>query len=95
MALDYAQDKLCAALERLVAQRRAQYAARCAALNSLSPLKVLSRGYALAQNADGGVITKAAQTEIGAHIELTLSDGILGCTVTERMLTDGSKEKDL
>lgn len=95
MALDYAQDKLCAALERLVTQRRAQYAARCAALDSLSPLKVLSRGYALAQNADGGVITKAAQTEIGAHIELTLSDGILGCTVTERMLTDGSKEKDL
>ena len=89
MALDYAQDKLCAALER------AKYAAPCAALDSLSPLKVLSRGYALAQNADGGVITKAAQTEIGAHIELTLSDGILGCTVTERMLTDGSKEKDL
>lgn len=95
MALDYAQDKLCAALELLVAQRRAQYAAHCAALDSLSPLKVLSRGYALAQRPDGAVITGASQVETGDPIELTLSGGRLGCTVTERMLTDGGKEKEL
>ena len=39
------------------------------------------------------MITGVEQTEVGARIELTLSDGKLGCTVTERMQTDGSKEK--
>ena len=95
LALDHLQEKLCAVLERSVARRRAQYAARCAALDSLSPLKVLSRGYALAQGPDGSVITGAEQVEVGDRIELTLSGGTLGCTVTERMLTDGSEEKDL
>lgn len=93
--LDRQQDRLRSALERDVAKQRARYAALCAALDSLSPLKVLSRGYALAQTPDGKVITGVEQTEVGSHIQLTLSDGKLGCTVTERMQTDGSKEKDL
>lgn len=93
--LDRQQDRLRSALERDVAGQRARYAALCAALDSLSPLKVLSRGYALAQTPEGRVITGVEQTEIGSNIQLTLSDGKLGCTVTERMQTDGSKEEDL
>lgn len=86
MTLDYQQDRLKTGLERAVSQRRARYAALCAALDSLSPLKVLARGYGLAQKADGGVITQASQVEAGEQIDLTLSDGVLGCTVTERKL---------
>lgn len=94
--LDYQQEKLAGALEKNVAQRRAHCAALCAALDSLSPLKVLSRGYGLAQTAEGSVITAVAGIEIGTQIDLTLSDGTLGCTVTEKKVKfDGRKKADL
>ena len=95
LLLDRQQDRLRSALERDVAKQRANFTALCAALDSLSPLKVLSRGYALAQTPDGKVITGVEQTAVGDRIELTLSDGRLGCTVTERMQTNGSKEEKL
>lgn len=55
-----------------------------AALDALSPLKVLSRGYAMAQTTDGAVIKSAQQIAVGQHIKLQLGQGSLGCTVTEK-----------
>jgi exodeoxyribonuclease VII large subunit len=95
MALDLQQDKLKSGLERRAARERQRYAALCASLDSLSPLKVLSRGYALTQDPNGRVITSARQAQVGEHIQLTLGDGTLGCTVTERMLRDGCEETEL
>lgn len=96
MLLDRQQEKLAAALQKGVAVHRTRFAALCASLDSLSPLKVLSRGYGLAQRADGSVITAASQVACGERIDLTLSGGTLGCTVTERKLNgDGSEETHL
>jgi exodeoxyribonuclease VII large subunit len=45
-------------------------------LDSLSPLKVLERGYAVAINTrDGHVVTDAAAVEIGDELEVTLKRG--------------------
>ena len=95
LLLDYQQDRMKTALERSVSLRRQTYAALCASLDSLSPLKVLARGYGLARRTDGRVITSVEQVALGDAIHLTLGDGRLGCTVTERKLRDGSEEKDL
>ena len=96
MLLDRQQEKLAGALQKSVAVHRTRFAALCAALDSLSPLKVLARGYGLAQREDGSVITAAAQVSCGDHIDLTLSGGTLGCTVTERKLnSDGKQNPDL
>lgn len=96
MLLDRQQEKLAGALQKSVAVHRTRFAALCAALDSLSPLKVLARGYGLAQREDGSVITAAAQVSCGDHIDLTLSGGTLGCTVTERKLnSDGKQKPDL
>lgn len=84
LLLDYQQDRLKTGLERTVARSRHKYAALCGSLDSLSPLKVLARGYGLAQKEDGHVITSAEQVSVGEQIDLTLSDGKLKCTVTER-----------
>lgn len=84
LLLDYQQDRLRTGLERAVSRHRQKYAALCASLDSLSPLKVLARGYGLAQKADGHVITSVQQVEVGDQIDLTLGDGKLSCTVIER-----------
>lgn len=94
--LDYLQDKLAVGLERNTSVHRRHFAALCAALDSLSPLRVLARGYGLVQQVDGAVIVSAAQAEVGDHISITLGDGRLGCIVTERELNEhGGKEEKL
>lgn len=54
------------------------------ALNTLSPLATLLRGYAIAQKADRTVITTAGQVAVGERIQLRLAAGSLGCEVKDR-----------
>ena len=83
MLLDYTQRNLVSIAQRQISQRQKQYAALCAALDALSPLKVLGRGYAMAQTADGQVLKSAKTVKIGEKIDLSLADGKLGCVVKE------------
>lgn len=50
-------------------------------LNTLSPQATLARGYAIAQHADGRVITDSSQVHTGERIALTLRAGIVHATV--------------
>src|SRR5882724_11100435 len=52
-----------------------------AALDAMSPLKVLERGYAIARNADGGVVREAGTTAIGDALRVRLWKGALECRV--------------
>ena len=88
MLLDYTQKNLAAAAQRQLAQRQRQYAALCASLDALSPLKVLGRGYAMARTADGQVIKSAGDVAVGEKIDLTLGSGRLGCKVESREMED-------
>ena len=49
----------------------------------MSPLKVLTRGYAMAENNDGTVIRSVKQTGEGETLKLTVSDGQIRATVLE------------
>ena len=84
LLLDRRQDQLCIAMEHNISARRQRLTGLCASLDSLSPLKVLSRGYGLVQDIGGKVITSVKQTREGQSVRLTMSDGYLSCTVTER-----------
>lgn len=64
-------------LER--ATRRLEPAART--LNAVSPLAVLDRGYSITQNADGEVVTDAAELQPGAKIRTVLRGGEVDSTV--------------
>lgn len=57
-----------------------KYAALAGKLNALSPLGVISRGYALAES-DGKVVTKVKDVSVNDEISVRLSDGMLKAKV--------------
>lgn len=84
LLLDHQQQRMTVALERIVGRHRQRFGALCAGLDSMSPLKVLGRGYSMTQKDDGTIVTSAEQVAIGEHLNVTLHDGALGCVVAER-----------
>lgn len=70
-----------------LAYTRMQHAAQL--LHSLSPLQVLGRGYALAHDAQGNVITRADELNVGDAVKVRLHQGQLDCVV-EQTHADGA-----
>jgi exodeoxyribonuclease VII large subunit len=56
--------------------------ALAAKLDALSPLKVLGRGYSIAEK-QGAVLRRAEDVVPGDHISVKLAGGRLGCLVEE------------
>ena len=83
LLLDYQSRRLNQALERTVAQNRERLAGLAAALDAMSPMKVLGRGYAIARNGEGRVLSSVKQTGAGETLSLRLADGSLRCHVDE------------
>jgi exodeoxyribonuclease VII large subunit len=52
-------------------------------LDDLSPLKTLSRGYAVARNAQGEVVKSTSQIAVGGRLSVMVSDGLLDCDVVD------------
>jgi exodeoxyribonuclease VII large subunit len=63
------------------ARRRLGLAA--ASLDAMSPLAVLARGYALAQDERGRVLRSARGVSAGDAVRVRLSEGSLRCRVEE------------
>jgi exodeoxyribonuclease VII large subunit len=68
-------DRLQGALGRLVEDRRSRLDRAAAQLDALSPLRVLARGYSVAQDDDGRVLSHAADFPSGRRFRLRVSDG--------------------
>jgi exodeoxyribonuclease VII large subunit len=75
-------------LERAGVERLARSAQRLAlaqrALDAVSPLATVKRGFAIVKRADGTVLTDAAVVAIGEEIEASLARGSLTARVTGR-----------
>ena len=83
-ALELLKNRLLSAQNNGISRRKQQYIALAAKLDAMSPLKVLTRGYAMAQTADGTVLRSVGQVEPGERITVSLQDGKLSATVTEK-----------
>ncbi len=64
-----------------------------ARLNSVSPERVLERGYALVKNADGDAVTTSKSATLGAGWSVTFSDGEVGVTVGDAVPRRAAKPK--
>ena len=83
IALDHTQSLLLSAYRGLLAKDRALLGSAAAALDAMSPLKVLARGYAIAETADGRILRSKAGASAGDRLRLLLADGELPCLVME------------
>ena len=96
MLLEDTRRRMAAAMEGKTAALRGELARLCTALDAMSPLRVLARGYAIALDSRGRGIGSVSLVEPGADIAVRLSDGILNCTVTEKEAqADGRKKTEL
>ena len=81
--LDRLQERLGHAGEKKLLDSRASLSRLCAELDAMSPLKVLSRGYSIAEK-DEHVITSMEQIEENDILTLRMADGKLSCRVLEK-----------
>ena len=81
LLLDHLTGRLSAGASSVVLRSKNRYIAMASKLDAMSPLKVLSRGYAIAEKADGSVLRSAAEAENGEKLKLMLGDGSVQCTV--------------
>ena len=79
--LDRCRDRLIAAQERGIAQKKQAFIRSAAALDAMSPLRVLSRGYAAALREDGSSVKSVSQLKKGEKLRVRFADGQAGCTV--------------
>ena len=82
--LQLLENRLVAAQSRTVEQKNRQFVALTAKLDAMSPLKVLTRGYAMAQTLDGEVVRSVRQLQPGDKLKLTIHDGSLIATIDEK-----------
>jgi len=81
VALDSIQERLTGAMRASVAEFRREYVERAAKLDAMSPLKVLARGYAIAENESGRVIRSKNDVKSGDKIRIRVQKDTIGCTV--------------
>ena len=82
--LELLTNRLIAAQNQNITRKNQQYIAAVSKLDAMSPLKVLARGYAMAQKDGGAVIRSVKQVEPGERIAIRLCDGKLTATVMNK-----------
>lgn len=81
MTLEYQRKQLGYSMSAVLSQEKEQLARLAAALDAMSPLKVLARGYAIARTETGSVIKSKKEVTRGDALELRLRDGSIRCLV--------------
>ena len=82
--LELLKNRLISAQNQNINRKNAHYVALTAKLDAMSPLKVLTRGYAMAQTEDGNMVRSVNQVELGEKITISLNDGKLSATVMDK-----------
>ncbi len=79
--LDFLTEKLSSATSKTVLKSREKFVSLVSALDAMSPLKVLSRGYSITSDCNGKIIKKISDVESGAKLNIRVEDGSIKCTV--------------
>ena len=79
--LEALRGRLIAVQNQQLAVKKQRFAAITAKLDAMSPLKVLSRGYAMVQTETGQILRSVQNVSLDDSIRITLEDGVLHATV--------------
>lgn len=79
--LDHLRDKLSFSMESKLEGKKREHVRLAAALDAMSPLRVLTRGYAVASDEKGWIVTSTAMIHKGSRLHVKFSDGSADCTV--------------
>lgn len=82
--------RLKAAYTEKIESEDAKFIKLAAVLDSLSPMKTLSRGYSV-MSKDGKVVRKLDDVGIGDEVQVTLSEGDVYCTVDRKEVRDSGR----
>lgn len=93
--LELYKSRLTSAQNRRIAGKNQRFIALVSKLDAMSPLKVLSRGYAVAKGPDGHILRTARAVETGDCITVMLSDGTLSAEVLKKEDPNESENSDL
>ena len=91
MTLEYSRERLSSASQRLMQAKREQFVRLTAKLDAMSPLKVLSRGYAIVSDENGKVIKRTEDAKPGDVLTARVEDGAITVQVQKtekREMTD-------
>lgn len=81
--LELIKNRMISAQNTAISRKNARYIAAVSKLDAMSPMKVLTRGYSMAQTERGEVLRSVDQVDAGDRITITLSDGKISATVME------------
>lgn len=76
-------NRLIAAQTRGISLKKQRFVALTSKLDAMSPLKVLTRGYAMTQTEDGSLLKSVKSVAIGDSIQVSLQDGCVTAKVSE------------
>ena len=83
-SVSFLKNRLIAAQNQNIAAAKHRYISQTSKLEAMSPLKVLTRGYSMAQTERGEVVRSVHQVTLGERIRIRLSDGSLFATVMNK-----------
>ena len=82
-ALQTSANRLAAAQSKFLHLHKQRFISHAAKLDAMSPLKVIARGYAIAQTADGALLQSVHQVKAGDTVTVSLRDGKVDTTVSQ------------
>ena len=78
----YLSERLTDVAQKTIDTNKIKFSRLAGKLDALSPLKVISRGYALVSS-DSGIVKSVKNINKGDSVKVELSDGSFNATVTE------------
>ena len=82
--LEYLKNRLISAQNRNLSAKQQRYIQNVSKLDAMSPLKVLTRGYAMAENASGELVRSIYEVENGDTLNVRFCDGLVSATVVDK-----------
>lgn len=81
--LAHQASRLCSTFTQSIHRKNAEFLSLTAKLDAMSPLKVLTRGYALVESENKTLIRSVSQVTKGQKVRISVTDGVLSANIED------------